>query len=71
MNVQDLTSQDINIFNDTAGIALTRELRVKPVRELHWPKLALGDAYPVTDRDGRILRHAEVRDYPRGNMDLL
>ena len=62
-----MTDQDISLFIDTAD-SLKATGTMEPHREMHWPKLALGDRYPVTDRDGRILRHAQI---VRGNEDLL
>lgn len=70
MNMSDLTKQDINIYDDETGIERTKTAP-EPRREMHWPKLALGDAYPVTDRDGRILRHERVKTSTGNNEDLL
>jgi hypothetical protein len=69
MSVQNLTKQDINIFDDSQTTALgrTRDITPRNGAELHWPNLALADEYPVTDRDGRILRHESVK----GNEDLI
>jgi hypothetical protein len=54
--------QNCDIFNDkhAEGMRDTRTLKVRSGKELHWPKLALGDVYPVTNRDGKVIRYEQV-----------
>lgn len=66
----DLTKQDLRFYDDDNGVPNTLYMR-EPKRELHWPKLALGDMYPVTNADGRILRHERVKTETGNNLDLL
>jgi len=50
-------TQDVSIFDDRS-IGLTKKCAPRKAgKEMHWPKLALGDEYPVTDQDGRVLRY--------------
>lgn len=67
----DLTKQDITIHDDSVHGTVPRLTMRKPHSEMHWPKLALGDMYPVTDRDGIILRHEKVKTETGNNEDLL
>jgi hypothetical protein len=76
MSMSELT-QNVDIFTDSVDSIDTTKLEMRhPKRELHWPNLALGAAYPVTNRDGRILRHERTREqdkliYSGGNGDLI
>jgi hypothetical protein len=75
MSLSDLT-QDLDFYSDMNGLENTKLEMRHPKRELHWPNLALGAAYPVTDRNGRVLRHERTREqdklmYSGGNGDLI
>jgi len=72
MTMTDLTKQDIRFYDDSLGTDAAARVKIRePRREMHWPKLALGDTYPVTDRDGRILRHEKVKTETGNNEDLI
>jgi len=60
-------TQNLDIFNDLYSKGTAQCKPRKAGKEMYWPKLALGDAYPVTNEDGKVLRYEK----PKGAKGLI